>query len=209
MKILIMAVTATLLIGAACAPVQAQHPEAANAPSFGIAVVDVSYIFKEHKSFLATMESMKKEMQGIEQQLKGKRDNIGKMQEKLGQYNVGTPEYKKADDDLASAKAGFNLEMDRLRKDLMQRESTVYFQTYQQISYEIGKYAKERKIGLVLRFNGNKPDPHKQNDVLKDINKPVVFENSIDITRDILAIVNRGTSPRVSTNPGAGAQPRQ
>ncbi|MGI9457023.1 MAG: OmpH family outer membrane protein [Aeoliella sp.] len=206
MKTLISAVAATLLIGAACASVQAQHPEAANASKYGIAVVDISYIFKEHKSFLATMDNMKQEMQGLEQTLKSKREGIAQMEEAHKKLDAGSADYKKADDDLAAAKAKFNLEMDRLRKDLMERESKVYFQTYQQVNYAIANYAKERKIGLVLRFNGDQPDPNNRNDILKWINKPVVFENNIDITRDILAVVNGGAATSIGGRP---AQPPQ
>lgn len=190
MKTLLSAVAATLLIGAAGATASAQHPEAANASKFGIAVVDISYIFKEHKGFTATMERMRQEMQGLETQLKAKRDAIAQMEESRNRLDAGSEDYKKLDDQIATEKAKFNLEMDRLRKDLMERESKVYFDTYQQVSYTIANYAKQRNIGMVLRFNGDKPDPNNRNDILKDINKPVVFENNIDITRDILAIVN-------------------
>lgn len=197
MKTLISAVAATLFLGVTMSPAGAQHPEAANAPKFGIAVVDVSYIFKEHKQFIATMEGMKGEMKNIEGQLKGKRDNIAKLEEARNQLNPGTPEYTAKDDQLATEKAKFNLEMERLRKQLMARESKVYFDTYQQVSYKIAEYAKQRNIGLVLRFNGDQPDVNNRSDILKDINKPVVYENNIDITRDILAIVNGGAATTI------------
>ncbi len=200
MKTLTLAVAATLFCALASVEAQAQHPEAANAPKFGIAVVDVSYVFKEHKQFIATMEGMKNEMKGIEDQLKSKRDSIAQMEEARNRLEVGSADFKKLDDQLATEKAKFNLEMDRQRKNLMERESKVYFSTYQQVSYAIANYAKQRNIGLVLRFNGDKPDPNKRPDILKDINKPVVFENNIDITRDILAIVNGGAATSVGGN---------
>lgn len=209
MKTFLSAVAATLLIGAASAPAQAPYPEAANAPKFGIAVVDVSYIFKEHKQFIATMEGMKTEMQGIEQTLKTKQQAIMQLEEKRNTLNPGTPDYKAKDEQLVREKADFSIQMDKIRKDLMEREKEVYFKTYQQVSYIIANYARQRKIGLVLRFNGDKPDPGIRQDVLKDINKPVVFENNIDITRDILALVNGGAAAAVGSNPGAGARPTE
>ena len=152
---------------------------------------------------------MKAEMKGHEEKLKARRDSIAQMEEARNRLEAGSPDFKQADDRLATEKAKFNLEMDRLRKDLMERESKVYFSTYQEVSYTIANYAKQRNIGLVLRFNGDKPDPNKRPDILKDINKPVVFENNIDITRDILAIVNGGaSSANVGTNP-SGLPARQ
>ena len=53
---------------------QAPNPAGANAEKHGVGVVDVSYIFKEHKRFRANMEAMKKEMEGIETDLKADRE---------------------------------------------------------------------------------------------------------------------------------------
>nr|WP_261360788.1 OmpH family outer membrane protein [Aeoliella straminimaris] len=192
------------MIGVASPSAHAQHPEAANAPTFGIAVVDISYVFKEHAQFKATMENMKNEMKKIEDSLKAKRDQIAQMEDARNQLKVGTPDYKNMDDKLAAAKAQFNLEMDRLRKDLMEKESKIYYNTYRQISYTIANYAKQRKIGLVLRFSGDPVDPTNPKDILKDINRPVVFENNVDITRDIVALVNNGAATNAAANPQSG-----
>ena len=55
---------------------QAQNPAGANATKYNIAVVDISYVFKNHRRFKAAMEAMKKEMEGIEGELKGDREKI-------------------------------------------------------------------------------------------------------------------------------------
>lgn len=205
MKTLNLAVAAALVIAAASSVAQAQYPEAANAPKYGVAVVDISYVFKEYKQFTSTMESMKTQMKGLEASLKAKRDAIAQLEEERNRHNPGSEDFKRLDDQLATDKAKFNLEMDRARKDLMEKESKVYFSTYQQVSYVIGEYAKQRKIGLVLRFNGERPDPNNSRDILKDINKPVVFEDNVDITRDIVAILNGGAGGAPAV--GSGTPP--
>lgn len=202
-KNLVLAVAATLVVSVA-GTAKAQHPEAANAPKFGIAVVDIAFVFKNHAQLNATMESMKGEMKNIEENLKAKRDQIGKMEAARDQMTAGSPDYKKLDDQLVEEKTKFNVDMDRLRRDLMERESKLYFTTYQQVTYTIAQYAKQRNIGLVLRFNGDRPDPAKPQDILKDINKPVVFENNVDITRDILSMVNGGAAVPAAPAPGGG-----
>ena len=37
----------------------------------------------------------------------------------------------------------------------------------------IANYARQHDIGLVLRYNGDKADPNRREDVLRDINKIV------------------------------------
>ena len=135
---------------------------------------------------------MKKEMETAEGQLKADRDLVQSKEEQRNQYNVGSPEYKQLDEEIARLKAEFNLKAGRIRKDFLEREAKVYYQTYLEVSNAVQYYAGQHNIGLVLRFNGDQVDPNRREDVLRAINKPVVHQNSIDITPDVLALLNRG-----------------
>jgi Skp family chaperone for outer membrane proteins len=187
----------------------AQNPAGANASKHGVAVVDISYVFKKHDRFRASMDSMKQEMEAIESELKADRDKIANNEKQRDAYNVGAPEYKQLDEEVARMMAEFNLKMTRLRKDFLEREAKIYYQTYLEISDAVGYYAKRHDIGLVIRFNGEPVDPNRREEVLREINKPVVFQNQVDITPDILALLNRSqqtASPGVP--PGSQLPPR-
>ena len=198
---------------------QAAPALGANASKYNIAVVDISAIFKRHAGFKATMESMKKEMEGIETQLKADREVIQKAEQARAQVQPGSPDYKTADEDVARKMAEFNLKMGRLRKDFLEREAKVYYQTYIQVTKAVEYYAKRQNIGLVLRFNGESVDPNQREAVLREINKPVVFQDDIDITLDVLALLNReqgaagaptaqpAAQPAANTVPQTGARP--
>ena len=101
---------------------------------------------------------------------------------------MGSAEYKKMDEDIARQMAEFNLKMGKLRKDFLEREAKVYYQTYLEVVDAVKYYAKQHNIGLVLRFNGEPVDPNRRDDVLREINKPVVVQDQIDITPDVLAL---------------------
>jgi Skp family chaperone for outer membrane proteins len=137
------------------------------------------------------MESMKKEMETIETELKADREKIAQQEQQRNQYNVGSAEYKKMDEEIARQMAEFNLKMGKLRKEFLEREAKVYYQTYLEVVDAVKYYAKRQNIGLVLRFNGEQPDPNRRDDVLREINKPVVVQDQIDITPDVLALLNR------------------
>ena len=170
---------------------QAPHPLGVNASKYGIAVVDISAIFKRHTRFKATMDNMKKEMENIEAELKADREKITQAEQHRNTFGVGTAEYKKADEEVARMMAEFNLKMGRLRKDFLEREAKVYYQTYLEVVDAVNYYAKRQNIGLVLRFNGEPIDPNRRDDVLREINKPVVIQDQIDITGDVLMLLNR------------------
>lgn len=210
-RIALATVVAVSTIGLGVLPVrgQAPNPAGANAEKHGIAVVDVSYIFKEHVRFRATMDSMKKEMENIEAQLKADRDRIAQTEQERNRFSPGSAEYKKLDEEVARMMAEFNLKMTRLRKDFLEREAKVYYQTYLEVVEAIGYYAKRHNIGLVIRFNGEPVDPNRREDVLREINKPVPWQDNIDITPDVLALLNRdNATARPAAAPGTQLPPR-
>jgi Skp family chaperone for outer membrane proteins len=205
----LLAITAALalMFGSFTVQAQAPNPAGANAEKHGIAVVDVSYIFKQHARFRATMDAMKKEMEGIETELKGDRDKIAQTEQQRNTFNPGSAEYKQYDEEVARMMADFNVKMTRLRKDFLEREAKVYYQTYLEVVEAVGYYAKRHNIGLVIRFNGEPVDPNRREDVLREINKPVPWQDNIDITPDVLALLNRDQNAIGARPAGPGVQP--
>lgn len=202
MKALLPVAAATVaLLGVvtASSTAQAQNAYGANAQKFHIAVVDVSYIFKNHRRHQQMIESMKTEMTTTEAELKSDSERIRQKEEQRNTFQVGSKEYKDLDEQLAHDVAEFKLKMDRLRKGFMEREATMYYQVYGEVSGVIREYAQRHDIGIVIRYNGDKADPNRREDVLKEINKSVVFQNQIDITPDILALVNRDAGGAAAT----------
>ncbi|HEX3599044.1 MAG TPA: OmpH family outer membrane protein, partial [Lacipirellulaceae bacterium] len=143
---------------------QAPNPAGANASKYSVAVVDISYIFKKHERFKTTMENMKKEMDGIEAELKTDREKIAQEEQQRNTYNAGSNEYKQLDEKIAREMAEFNLKMGKLRKDFLEREAKVYYQTYLEVVDAVKYYAKRQNIGLVLRFNGEAVDPNRRDE---------------------------------------------
>jgi Skp family chaperone for outer membrane proteins len=202
------AAVAAVLTPAGAANAQAVHPEGANASKYGVAVVDIPYIFKNYNRFRATSEAMKKEMETIDASVKAERQSIAAAEQERNKFNVGTAEYKKADEELARMMAEFQLKTSKLQKDFMERQAKLYYQTYLEVVAAVKAFATSHNIVLVLRFNGEPVDPNKREDVMRDINKQVVVQNSIDITPDVLTLLNRD-GQQVQQRPAAvGGVPR-
>jgi Skp family chaperone for outer membrane proteins len=162
----------------------------ANVSKYGIAVVDISAIFQRHARFKATMDTMKADMQRVDAELKAERETITKAEAHRNTFGVGTAEYKRADEEVARMMAELQLKMGRLRKEFMEREAKVLYQTYQEVVQAVDYYAKRHNIGLVLRFSGEPIDPNRPDDVRREISKLVVMQDSIDITLEVLMLIN-------------------
>jgi Skp family chaperone for outer membrane proteins len=167
-----------------------QAPLGANVSKYGIAVVDISAIFKRHARFKATMDAMKADMERADAELKAERETITKAEAHRNTFSVGSAEYKRADEEVARMMAELQLKMGRLRKEFMEREAKVLYQTYQEVVQAVDYYAKRHNIGLVLRFSGEPIDPNRPDDVRREISKLVVMQDSIDITLEVLVLIN-------------------
>ncbi len=177
-------------------------------PTSHVAVIDVGYIFKNHARFKAAMDKMKDEVMAAENSLKGERDRINGLMEQLKGFNVGTPEYKKLEAEIAKAQGDFNVNAQLQKKDFMDREAKVYLQVYSEIERAVGQFARDHGIAAVFRFDGDPVDGGDRNQILRGITKPIVYyEAGNDITPDILKMLN-GAAVADQTRPGA-VQPRR
>lgn len=173
-------------------------------------MVDISRIFKEHAKFRTTMEGMQGEMKTIEGQMEADRKQIMGSEEQLRGLKAGSPDYSALDDQITQMKASFQLKMTRLRKDFLEREAKVYYETFQEVDQAVAYYAQNMGIGLVVRFNSEAPDPNVREDILRAINKPVVYQDQINITDDVLAMLNQRNGQPAgggAAAPAAAARP--
>ncbi len=201
------ALAALVAVAALGSPALAQNAAGANAQKYGVAVVDINYIFKNHQKFITAMDAMKTDFQAVEADVKGKQQKIMQAQEQQKTFTPGSPEFKQLDEQIVRMTAGLQVDVTQKRKELVDREAKIYFDTYVEVTDTIKLYAEHKGIGLVLRFNGEEADQNNRESILRSINKAVHFQNSIDITPDVLAYLNRSA---VTQRPagGAAATPR-
>jgi len=160
-------------------------------PANAVAVIDVGYVFKNHARFKSAMDKMKDEVMAAENGLKSERDRINGLMEQIKGFNVGTPEYKKLEAEIAKAQGDFNVNAQLQKKDFMDREAKVYLQVYTEIEKAVEQFAREHRIAVVHRFDGEPVDNSDRNQILRGITKPIVYlEPGIDITPDILKMLN-------------------
>jgi outer membrane protein len=209
-----MAVTAVCLLSISLIGSQAfaqgspVHPPVTGqaGPAPNIALLDVSYIFKNHPRFKSMMDEMKADVDRAESDVNKERDTLRKLVEQMESYRKGTPEYKGLEEEIAKREADLSVRVQLQRKDFLARESKIYFTVYKEIEQEVNYYCTNKGIDMVLRFNGDPVDVDKPDSVLSFINKPVVYyDKGRDITYPILeSLVKRSGAPAAGNtgNPG-------
>jgi Skp family chaperone for outer membrane proteins len=163
-----------------------------------VALLDVSYIFKNHARFKDMMQGMKADVERAEAHVKSERDAIGKLAEGLGNFRKGTPDYKQMEEELAKRQADLSVQVTLQKNEFLQREATIYHNVYEEILQATDYYSKQNGIDMVVRFNGDPVDVQRPDSVLAHINQQVVwYQKNMDITPAILQELNR-----TAVNPG-------
>jgi Skp family chaperone for outer membrane proteins len=177
----------------------------------GMAVVDVAYIFKNHARFKQQMDGMKAKVDAAEEQVKKAQMDMKAMVEQIKTYQPGTPEYKRIEADLTKKQADLQVQVNLQKKDFMEQEGKIYYNVSLEVEDAVKRLATKSNIALVLRFNGDQVDASNRDDILRNINKPIVFyDPRMDITPYILQDLNRpagGAGPVGVRPPAAGTLP--
>jgi Skp family chaperone for outer membrane proteins len=183
-------ITAASFWGVSCAFGQA----AGTAPSrhgTSVAVIDVSHVLKNHQRFKQTMDGIKKEIEAFEQRLQDDRATIASKSDQLKELGVGSARYKALEEEIARLHTQFRLETSRKRKEILEREASVFHNAYREIEEQVTAFANQYGIDLVLRFQSESVDPTKRESVYREVNRGVVFQRKLDITQHILDELNR------------------
>jgi Skp family chaperone for outer membrane proteins len=193
----------------AIAPSGPAMPAAAPAPSApagggtSVAVIDVAYIFKNHARFNQSMTDMKRDIEAFDAHMQEESKKLQKKQEELQQYAPSSPQFKKADEELAKMKSDFQITVQSKKRDFLEQEAKVYYNIYREVENEVATFAQRHGIRLVLRFTGDEMKADDRASVLQGVNKPVVFQQNLDITMDILSKLNAG----MTVPPSGGIAP--
>jgi Skp family chaperone for outer membrane proteins len=195
---------------------QAQQPAAAR-PT--VAIIDLSYIFKNYSKFNEMTANIKRQVEGADAQLKGKQEELKKLAQQVEGLPLGSPERNQLEEQATKMQADIQVEVATQRKDFLRQEAAIYYNIYQEVQEAIKAYCERNGILLVMRFNGDQPDANNPQEVMQDLNKAVVYYNrAIDITFPIKEMLeaNRptagqqrpaatqpGVRPRTGANPNA------
>lgn len=190
---------ASLFVGLLAGPVVAQAPAVSSAGA--VALVDVNHIFKEHHRFKMQMDEMRTEVERAEASVQQERTAIQKLAEQLEQYK-GTRDYRAMEEDIADRQAKLAVRVRMQQREFLENEARIYHNTYKEIWQAVDYVCRNQNIAMVLRFNGDVADTSKPEEVLRDIQKPVVwYRSGLDITDRVLSEINRDVRPAGGSQP--------
>ena len=178
-----------LLLPAAPGAPGAEASPAAPRPG-PVAVIDVQAVLNGHAQFKRVQAELKADVARAEERIKTEQEEIRKLAEGLKGLLPGTRDYLDLQADVNKRAEELKTRVELQKAEFLQREARAFHDVYREIVAEVGKYAAENGIEVVLRTSVlEKAETPQQ--ILQDINKQVVwFAPGRDITPAILERVN-------------------
>jgi Skp family chaperone for outer membrane proteins len=181
-------------------------PQHGGAVPGGVALIDLPYVLKNHGGFNHRLEELRREAEGAENALKIKRDEIQKLMVQLDDLNRGSPDFKKLEEEITKRQANLSVDVNITKKKFQEAEAKIYYEVYQAILAEVRHYAEANRITLVLKFNGDEANKDNPEEIMREMQKMVLYYNPVvDITPIILDRM-KGQQPRAAAGANPAAQ---
>lgn len=158
------------------------------ADTLKIATVNVGRALRDAPQFNAGLEPLRAAIKQVEEKLQLRQIEIDSVAAELKKLKQGDAEHDRLQLQLARLQLEAKQTAVRERESLLMREGRVYLSVYRQIDEIIKKLAKERGLKLVLRTGDvSFAEDQSREDILKLVNRAILFDEGVDITDDVLA----------------------
>jgi Skp family chaperone for outer membrane proteins len=183
-----------LTIGLA-GPLQAQEGGSAV-----VAVLDVAKVFERNNVFNQRMEAIKKEAEDFKASMESEQNSIRSDAERLGEFTPDSREYRDLESQLEQRTLELRTRARQTNTDMLNREAKIYFDTYTQMQAVLASISQEYNIGLVIRFDSGPIDASNRGEVVKGVNRNVVFQKNLDLTTMVIERMGPVSSANMGTN---------
>lgn len=166
-----------------------------------VAVLDVAEVFKVNQSFDSQMKNLKQEAEGLKTEIQQRQESIKQKAQSIAQsgYEPGSPKRNEMEGAVEQEQAGLRTWARQQEARLLTTEAKVYYDTYKKMQRVVSELASVNKISMVIRYDGGKIDPSSRPEVIKAVNRSVVYsDKNIDLTPYVI----EGMGPRVAEKTG-------
>src|SRR6056297_2815024 len=109
----------------------------AQSSSIPVVVVDIGYIFKNHTRYIQAMDRIKEQVKVEEQKFKKRTEDLEQTAKTLANFKPSSDEYRAREAEIAGENAQIQADVTIMRKELLEKESQLFFAIYNEIQSEI------------------------------------------------------------------------
>jgi Skp family chaperone for outer membrane proteins len=152
-----------------------------------IGLVNVDRILKEHKPLQEKLGPLKETAKELDAAVQVRQTEIESVGGKLRNAAPGSADQQRLQLQLVKLQTDLQQFVATERQNLQKKEVAVYLGLFRQLDAEVSKLAKARGLKLVLRQQESSYDEAQPlPDILKALNRSILYEEGLDITDEIL-----------------------
>lgn len=180
-KSLLVAIVAVASLGSQS--VQAQGGQGV------VAILDVALVFEQNLDFKNKMEGIRNDAEGLKTEITRRQELIKQEAQGLGKFEVGSANRMTLEGTLKLKQTKLQTFAQQKESLLLNREARVYYETYRRMQGTVESLAAANNISLVLRFESGEINPDNRPEVIKGVNRSVVYHRSAGV--DLTSLVSK------------------
>jgi Skp family chaperone for outer membrane proteins len=165
-----------------------------------VAVVDIAVVMENNTKFKSLLDSIQVEINQFDNTLESARKQVTSLVEELQGYNPGSAAYSQLEERIAKIQADVQVQMQLKRKNVLLQEAKVFHECYTEVQKTIATFCERNGISLVLNYDSKAINPQSRESVLKGVNRDIVYQRSLNITKYIVDAVNKDNATAAPAN---------
>ncbi len=157
-----------------------------------VAILDVAAVFQKNLEFNTQMQEIKNAANDLKKQITAQQQAIQQRAVEINAMESG-PDRFEQEAALEQQQAQLKTQARQAETNLLNREAQIYYVTYQKLQSVVKAVADANDIDLVLRFDSSPVNGNVRPEVIKAVNRSVVYNDHLDLT----AIVTQQMGPQV------------
>ena len=165
-----------------------------------VAILDVAAVFQKNLEFNTQMAEIKESANELKSQITEQQKAIQLKAQEISAMESGPSRFEQ-EAALEQQQAQLKTKARQAETNLLNREAQIYYVTYQKLQSVVAAVAEANGIVLVLRFDNSPINGNVRPEVIKAVNRSVVYNNQLDLTN----LVTQQMGPQVVAD-NAGTQ---
>ncbi len=155
-----------------------------------VGLVDIQQIFRDHAPFAEQIDAHQTEAEAAQKQIARKEAAFQQVVEQLRSMKQDSKEFGELQRKAQKMAEELQATTPKVREAFAKRELDLNVEFHKAIRAAIEKVARERKIKIVLNRTKRSLDSEDPKEQLTAINQQVLYEEGVDITPDVLKILD-------------------
>lgn len=157
-----------------------------------VAILDVAAVFQKNLEFNTQMAEIKDSANELKKQITEQQKAIQLKAQKISAMDSGPSRFEQ-EAALEQQQTLLKTQARQAETNLLNREAQIYYVTYQKLQSVVAAVANANGIALVLRFDNSPINGNVRPEVIKAVNRSVVYNDQLDLTN----LVTQQMGPQV------------